>query len=436
MEDEDYDKKLKRRQRNKEAAARCRQRRLELMHTLQEQVDKQKDENRKKDNQIKELKSQITDLQRFLQTHDCKMTPEQRSQIPVGIPHTSQNPKEEQTLAQLNMNNSEDLQRPDRLFELPATSTGSSSIALVTPSQGLSSTPYQPNSLFGNISFTRINSSSPCHAGARAAQPEGLINMSEVSALFAKRKDKQKKPKVVSIDAVAEVLVRHANKAEFEAFAEVEDSRPNVDAPPLRPGVDTEWIDEFEDDCGRLEGLGIKDMGAEISEKEEKEDGQTDDESSAPIVAKPATGGAYRPKVYRAPRANIDLTNQEMFPTIGAAVEMEKQHKDDKKNPWTSVEHPPASGGRYVPPNRRGDDDADFAATRRAEKEDAIAAARAMTRTPTPSAPRPGPAVDSKPSAPPAQVDAKPEKKAEATPEETKPAAAPTKPKYVPPHLR
>ncbi|CAJ0585999.1 unnamed protein product, partial [Mesorhabditis spiculigera] len=210
MEDEDYDKKLKRRQRNKEAAARCRQRRLELMHTLQEQVDKQKDENRKKDNQIKELKSQITDLQRFLQTHDCKMTPEQRSQIPVGIPHTSQffqnvpptssastmamasnapgalnpqqghlmmsgydqqhndrkrqlppadiftakNPKEEQTLAQLNMNNSEDLQRPDRLFELPATSTGSSSIALVTPSQGLSSTPYQPNSLFGNISFT------------------------------------------------------------------------------------------------------------------------------------------------------------------------------------------------------------------------------------------------------------------------------------------
>ncbi|CAJ0569555.1 unnamed protein product, partial [Mesorhabditis spiculigera] len=45
----------KRRQRNKEAAARCRQRRLELMHTLQEQVDKQKDENRKKDNQIKEL---------------------------------------------------------------------------------------------------------------------------------------------------------------------------------------------------------------------------------------------------------------------------------------------------------------------------------------------------------------------------------------------
>ncbi|CAJ0569557.1 unnamed protein product, partial [Mesorhabditis spiculigera] len=262
--------------------------------------------------------------------------------------------------------------------------------------------------------------------------------MSEVSALFAKRKDKQKKPKVVSIDAVAEVLVRHANKTEFEAFAEVEDSRPSVDAPPLRPGVDTEWIDEFEDDCGRLEGLGIKDMGAEISEKEEvsehaqenvvevqhkgwfdkKEDGQTDDESSAPIVAKPATGGAYRLRVNR---ANIDLTNQEMFPTIGAAVEMEKRHKDDKKNPWTSVEQPPASGGRYVPPCRRADDDADFAASRRAAKEDAIAAARAMTRTPTASAPRPCPAGDLKPSAPPAQVDAKPE--------ETKPAAR-TKPKY------
>ena len=36
MEDEEYDKKQKRRQRNKEAAARCRQRRLELMQTLQD----------------------------------------------------------------------------------------------------------------------------------------------------------------------------------------------------------------------------------------------------------------------------------------------------------------------------------------------------------------------------------------------------------------
>lgn len=234
MEDDDYDKKLKRRQRNKEAAARCRQRRLELMQTLQDQVDKQKDDNRKKDAQIKDLRHQINELQRFLQNHDCKLSPEQRQQhLNITIPNTSQNippvssaaptsiststlsgshssgggggnllppqthitqpmipsydhqqstlqlsndrkrplphadvfaakmPKQEQTLAQLNMNGTEDLARPDRLFDMPVTTStggGNTSTVLVTPSQGLSSTPYQPNSLsgiqFGNIAYT------------------------------------------------------------------------------------------------------------------------------------------------------------------------------------------------------------------------------------------------------------------------------------------
>ncbi|CAJ0950252.1 unnamed protein product, partial [Mesorhabditis belari] len=240
MEDEDYDKKLKRRQRNKEAAARCRQRRLELMQTLQDQVDKQRDDNRKKDVQIKDLRNQINDLHRFLQNHDCKMSPEQRqAHMNISIPNTSQNipppssspqthpiqstavstnalsnahsggpllppqthmtqpmkarnistkvpsygaslqlvssdrkrplphadvfaaklPKPEQTLAQLNMNGTEDLARPDRLFDMPSTNASvgsSSSTVLVTPSQGLGSTPYQPNNSLSGITFGNI----------------------------------------------------------------------------------------------------------------------------------------------------------------------------------------------------------------------------------------------------------------------------------------
>ncbi|VDO73968.1 unnamed protein product [Heligmosomoides polygyrus] len=59
IEDQDeLDKRIKRRQRNKEAAARCRQRRLDLMTSLQEQVDKFKAENEKKEMEIRAMKSQ------------------------------------------------------------------------------------------------------------------------------------------------------------------------------------------------------------------------------------------------------------------------------------------------------------------------------------------------------------------------------------------
>ncbi|PIO76095.1 bZIP transcription factor [Teladorsagia circumcincta] len=60
IEDQDeLDKRIKRRQRNKEAAARCRQRRLDLMTNLQEQVDKFKAENEKKELEIRAMKSQV-----------------------------------------------------------------------------------------------------------------------------------------------------------------------------------------------------------------------------------------------------------------------------------------------------------------------------------------------------------------------------------------
>uniref|UniRef100_A0A158P8Z0 Putative FOS (B-Zip transcription factor) homolog family member n=2 Tax=Angiostrongylus cantonensis TaxID=6313 RepID=A0A158P8Z0_ANGCA len=82
---EELDKKIKRRQRNKEAAARCRQRRLDLMNNLQEQVDKCKAENEKKEMEIRALKTQMAQMEGFLRSHDCKMSVEEREAL-LNIP--------------------------------------------------------------------------------------------------------------------------------------------------------------------------------------------------------------------------------------------------------------------------------------------------------------------------------------------------------------
>ncbi|PAV57948.1 hypothetical protein WR25_21756 [Diploscapter pachys] len=82
MDDEDNDKKLKRRQRNKEAAARCRQRRLDLMTSLQEQVDKYREENDKKEEEIRLIRTKFERMQAFLLNHDCKMTADERNALP------------------------------------------------------------------------------------------------------------------------------------------------------------------------------------------------------------------------------------------------------------------------------------------------------------------------------------------------------------------
>lgn len=84
IEDQDeLDKRIKRRQRNKEAAARCRQRRLDLMTSLQEQVDKFKAENEKKEMEIRAMKSQMEQMHSFLRSHDCKLSVEEREQLPL-----------------------------------------------------------------------------------------------------------------------------------------------------------------------------------------------------------------------------------------------------------------------------------------------------------------------------------------------------------------
>uniref|UniRef100_A0A1I7XFN2 BZIP domain-containing protein n=1 Tax=Heterorhabditis bacteriophora TaxID=37862 RepID=A0A1I7XFN2_HETBA len=82
LDDQDeMEKKLKRRQRNKEAAARCRQRRLDLMSNLQDQVDKYKHENERKGEEIQALKLKMETMERFLRTHDCKMSTDERASL-------------------------------------------------------------------------------------------------------------------------------------------------------------------------------------------------------------------------------------------------------------------------------------------------------------------------------------------------------------------
>ncbi|CAL2045378.1 unnamed protein product [Caenorhabditis brenneri] len=79
MDDDDSDdKKLKRRQRNKEAAARCRQRRIDLMKELQDQVNGFKNLNEKKTAEVNEIRNKLNSLKNYLETHDCKLSPEER----------------------------------------------------------------------------------------------------------------------------------------------------------------------------------------------------------------------------------------------------------------------------------------------------------------------------------------------------------------------
>lgn len=78
MDDDDDDKRLKRRQRNKEAAARCRQRRIDLMKELQEQVNGFKHQNDKKTAEVNDIRNKLNSLKNYLETHDCKLSPEER----------------------------------------------------------------------------------------------------------------------------------------------------------------------------------------------------------------------------------------------------------------------------------------------------------------------------------------------------------------------
>jgi len=81
LSEEERDKRDKRRQRNKEAAARCRQRRLDLMGQLQEEVDKLKAANEQKEDIIRSLKMQKMELESILRNNGCKVMEDENNMM-------------------------------------------------------------------------------------------------------------------------------------------------------------------------------------------------------------------------------------------------------------------------------------------------------------------------------------------------------------------
>ncbi|VIO99531.1 bZIP transcription factor family protein [Brugia malayi] len=90
LSEEERDKRDKRRLRNKEAAARCRQRRLDLMGSLQNQVNQLKEENKMKDAKIAELQLLKNELIAVIRDHHCVLPEALRQTLDVDMSSTQQ----------------------------------------------------------------------------------------------------------------------------------------------------------------------------------------------------------------------------------------------------------------------------------------------------------------------------------------------------------
>lgn len=88
MSEEERDKRDKRRLRNKEAAARCRQRRIDLMGSLQNQVDQLKQDNKLKDNRIAELQLLKSELLNVIREHQCVLPESLRHSLDAELATT------------------------------------------------------------------------------------------------------------------------------------------------------------------------------------------------------------------------------------------------------------------------------------------------------------------------------------------------------------
>lgn len=256
--------------------------------------------------------------------------------------------------------------------------------------------------------------------------------MSDVSALFNKKKDKKAKKNVVKMDEVGLILERKARRQEERLEQEAhEDKRAAEEEAYLKKTAqeESDWIDYGDQNVGRLEGLKIKDMATAEEEEEDNAHSEHEKEAAEQETQKSGWGKvdkteeeepmptrsemAYNrgPTVNRnvppsnkfgRQAANIDITNEEMFPTISAAEEIEKNHKDDKKNSWGQQKPSNAGGsvGGYVPPQLRSGSGASPWGNVSAQRADAVAAVRAISATSTPSS---APLLVPTPGAAPAQ---------------------------------
>uniref|UniRef100_A0A1I7TEX9 Protein CDV3 homolog n=1 Tax=Caenorhabditis tropicalis TaxID=1561998 RepID=A0A1I7TEX9_9PELO len=275
----------------------------------------------------------------------------------------------------------------------------------------------------------------------------------DLSAFFAKKKDKKKKA-AVKIEEVGQALERRAKRQEEyeQEHEDIADKRVvgGVDEEKsTNPSEESEWI-EYGESQGRLEGLKIKDMGLESEQdqvnNEEPEDrevhetktwGQVSNEKKAseeteqavtisdkamaaaykpPALRRGTGGGTYKP---RGPAANLDMSSDAAFPSLADASKIEKVKKEESKSPggWVKAGSGTGSSG----PSSSGGPPRAYTTISGSGRESALAAAKIMLSSSSNPAP-------TRSELPPAQ------------PAATAPAptisATPKAGSYVPPHLR
>lgn len=190
----------------------------------------------------------------------------------------------------------------------------------------------------------------------------------DLSAFFAKKKDKKKK-NVVKMEDVGHILELKVRRQEENDQLQIENDNRNVDEgefpvrlrgngslPCQASGEESEWIDYADTNQGRLEGLKIKDMGAESGDIAEEEHADDDDQK---VHTESRTWGQVEKKeedhqnddhfatfkarsAYVIPsqrhntgmRANVnkvDISSSEMFPSLADAIRIEKDKKEEAK---------------------------------------------------------------------------------------------------------
>ncbi|EFO83397.1 hypothetical protein CRE_02915 [Caenorhabditis remanei] len=278
----------------------------------------------------------------------------------------------------------------------------------------------------------------------------------DLSAFFAKKKDKKKKT-AVKIEEVGQVLERRAKRQEeFEHEHEEAPEKRVEEEKTTNQAEESEWI-EYGESQGRLEGLKIKDMGLESEQdqvnNEEPEDrevhetktwGQVSSEKKAteeteqavtisdkamaaaykpPALRRPGGGGVYRP---RGPAANFDMSSDAAFPSLADASKIEKVKKEESKSPggWLKAGAGGSSGPSSSGPPRS------YTTISGSGRESALAAAKSMLSATTAGPTRSEPTPSSAPAA------ASSASSAAAAPAPAASLGAPKAGSYVPPHLR
>merc|ERR1711899_687166 len=160
LDPEEDEKRKMRRNRNRLAAARCRQKRLDQIETLQVEVNNWEKKNRSLEEEVAALKADKEELQYILAAHrntcplQVKVEPGTEEESPVYV---EVQPKEETVK----------LQRPGSL-SLPITVNSIEGVSIDTPSNGiLSSNTLRPTSLWGGVKVSSSLNTPTCGSQER-----------------------------------------------------------------------------------------------------------------------------------------------------------------------------------------------------------------------------------------------------------------------------